>query len=421
VQDGDFRLSQAHWHQEAVKPGGAAPVDTGGVAFAQPITITCGAMNNNLQIATMIQGFQMRIQPYLFKFLRALLKSSKYNREELNFLSLPLIREVVYRLFSITTPFALIPAALVSWKMQQWLVMGVQAVIAVVVILHAWLLLKRNYRLLSPFMMFSVSIALYILAVSRGEEYALFWASSFTGAFYLLFERQQARYINAGWVALSCVLTASVFPLEPTANLIGSLATTGLFIEFLFVILNRNERHLEELAERDPLTNALNRRRMMEDLEEAVTMRGRYQWPASIVIIDVDRFKMINDTFGHQEGDTVLRNLATRTLSRLRTTDRFYRYGGEEFVAFLTSTDVRQAAVVANSLCELIRTHALSSKTPTTISCGVAEVRPGDTVADWIARGDAALYRAKNNGRDRVEIEDCAPANPLPSTETNAG
>lgn len=260
-------------------------------------------MNNNFPIATMIQGFQMRAQPYFQKFLRYLLASSKFSRQELNFVSLPLIREIVYRVFSIITPFSLIPATLVSWKMQQWLVMGVQAVIGIVVVLHAWLLLKRNYRLLSPFMMFSVSIALYILAVSRGEQYALFWASAFTGAFYLLFERKQARYMNAAWVVLSCILTASVFPPEPTANLVGSLATTALFIEFLFVILNRNERHLEALAERDPLTNAYNRRKMMDDLEDAVTMRGRYQWPASIVIIDVDRFKLINDTFGHQEGD----------------------------------------------------------------------------------------------------------------------
>jgi diguanylate cyclase (GGDEF)-like protein len=363
-------------------------------------------MNNHIPIATMIQGFQMRAQPYFQRFLRHLLASSKFGRQELNFVSLPLIREIVYRVFSIITPFSLIPATLVSWKMQQWLVMGVQAVIGVVVVLHAWLLLKRNYRLLSPFMMFSVSIALYILAVSRGEQYALFWASAFTGAFYLLFERRQARYINAAWVILSGVLTATVFPLEPTANLIGSLATTGLFIEFLFVILNRNERHLEELAERDPLTNAYNRRKMMEDLEDAVTMRGRYQWPASIVIIDVDKFKLINDNFGHQEGDVVLKNLANRTTARLRTTDRFYRYGGEEFVAFLTSTDASQAALVANALCDLIRKNALSSKTPTTISCGIAEVRKGDTVNEWIGRCDAALYRAKSNGRDRVELEE---------------
>jgi diguanylate cyclase len=348
----------------------------------------------------------MQVHPYLQKSLRYLLASSKFKQKDLDFLSLPLIHEIVYRLFSLTTPFSLIPAVIVSWQKQQTAVMVIQGVLAVVVILHAWLLLKKNYRLLSPLMMFSVSIALYVLAISRGEHFALYFGSAFTGAFYLLFERRMARNVNAAWVLLNIALATSVFPLEQAAYFVGNLASTGLFVEILFMILIRHERHLERLAERDPLTNAYNRRRMMEDLERAVEMRHRYHSLASIIIIDVDKFKLINDTFGHQEGDVVLKNLAGKAEARLRRTDRFYRYGGEEFVAFLAATDLSQAALVATSLCELTRTAALSTKTVTTISCGVAEVRKGDTVDDWIARGDAAMYRAKNGGRDRVELEE---------------
>ena len=347
----------------------------------------------------------MRQLPHVIRFLQRLLASSRFNGDELKFFPLPIIHEIVYRIFSITTPFALIPAFLVSWQKQQFLIMTAQGVLGIVVILHAWLLLKRNYRVLSPFMMFSISIALYILAVYRGEIFVLYFGSAFTAAFYLLFERRPARYMNTGWTALNCVLATAIFPLDQAAYLLGNLVSTGIFIEVLFMILMRHEKYLERLAERDPLTNAYNRRRMMQDLDDAVCMQGRYHWPASIIIIDVDHFKAINDTFGHQEGDAVLKNLAIRTTERLRTTDRFYRYGGEEFVAFLTSTDLRQAAVVANSLCEMMRNATISTETTITISCGVAEVRRGDTVNDWIARGDAALYRAKTSGRDRVEVE----------------
>jgi len=363
--------------------------------------------NNKQLIAPIIQDRFMRALPLLQRFLRFLLASSKFGKEDLNFLSLPIIHETVYRFFSLTTPLAMIPALAVSWKLGQTTVMAIQSVIAVVVILHAYFLIKRNYRVLSPFMMFSVSIALYILAISRGEHFALHWGSAFTGAFYLLFERRSARYMNLGWVVLNGVLALAVFAPEQAANMVGSLVITGLFIEILFVILNRHEHHLEMLAERDPLTNAYNRRKMINDLEHAVAMRNRYPAPtASIVVIDVDKFKSINDTFGHQEGDAVLKNLASKTATRLRTTDSFYRYGGEEFVALLTSTDLEQAAQVAKSLCELIRSTTLSTKTIATISCGVAEVRKGDTIDDWIARGDAALFRAKNNGRDRIELEE---------------
>jgi len=351
-------------------------------------------------------SFAMRQLPRVTRFFQRLLASSKFKDDELRFFPLPIIHEIVYRLFSITTPFALIPAFFVSLQKQQFLIMAAQGVLGIVVILHAWLLLKRNYRILSPFMMFSISIALYILAIVRGEHFVLYFGSAFTSAFYLLFERRFARYMNTGWTLLNCGLATAIFPLEQAAYFLGNLISTGIFIEVLFMILMRHEKYLERLAERDPLTNACNRRRMMLDLDEAVSIQSRYHWPASIIIIDIDKFKIINDTFGHQEGDTVLKNLAIKTTASLRTTDRFYRYGGEEFVAFLTSTDLKQAMLVATSLCEMVRNTALSTKTPVTISCGVAEVRKGETITDWIERGDAALYKAKHTGRDRVEVEE---------------
>jgi diguanylate cyclase (GGDEF)-like protein len=133
-------------------------------------------------------------------------------------------------------------------------------------------------------------------------------------------------------------------------------------------------------------------------------------------MIDVDRFKSINDTFGHQEGDVVLVNLSRVLGKRLRCTDRFYRYGGEEFVAFLTATTRAGTAFVATSLCQQIRTAALSTKTAVTISCGVAEVQPGEAALDWLARCDTALYKAKSSGRDRVEIaEPVAVTSALPT------
>ena len=345
-------------------------------------------------------------QPYVQRALRRLLASSKFQQEDLRFLSLPLIHEIVYRIFSLTTPLALIPALLISWQKQQSLVMAAQIAVGLVVALHAWLLLKKNYRVLSPLMMFSVSIALYILAISRGEHFVMYWGSAFTVAFYLLVRKRSARLMNVFWIALNCILAFMVFQFEQSVYFIFSLATTGFFVEILFFILNRHEKHLEWLATRDPLTNAFNRRRMMEDLERAIALRNRHNSPASIVIIDADKFKSINDTFGHLEGDTVLINLARILSSRIRRTDRFYRYGGEEFVVFLAETHLKAAASVADTYCDLIRTTEISTKRNITISCGVAEVRKDDSVSEWISRADAALYKAKNNGRDRSEMEE---------------
>jgi diguanylate cyclase (GGDEF)-like protein len=344
--------------------------------------------------------------PYFQRALRYLLASSKFQEEDLRFLSLPLIHEIVYRIFSLVTPFAIFPALLISWQKQQSLVMAAQIVVGSVVMLHAWLLLKNNYRVLSPLMMFSVSVALYILAISRGEHFVMYWSSAFTVAFYLLVKKRAARLMNVAWIVLNSILALAIFRMEQSVYFIFSLATTGFFVEILFAILNRHEKHLEWLATRDPLTNAFNRRRMMEDLERAVALCSRHNSPASIIIIDADKFKSINDTFGHQEGDAVLKNLAQILSSRIRCSDRFYRYGGEEFVAFLAETHLIQAARVADIFCELVRNAEVSKKGRITISCGVAEVRRDESVSEWISRADSALYKAKHNGRDRFEIEE---------------
>jgi diguanylate cyclase (GGDEF)-like protein len=357
-----------------------------------------------------------RRAPLFEAVLRKLLAHSDFNTDELDFLSLPLIHEMVYRLFSLTTPVAMIPALLLSWEKQQIGIMFAQGLLGILVALHAFLLLRWNRRILSPFLMFSVSITLYIVAISRGEQFVLYFGATFTAAFYLLFERRTARYTNIAWIGLNCVLGFVYLPLQESPYFVGSLASTCLFIEVLFTILNRHETRLQRIAVRDPLTSALNRRQMMDDLDHAVAMCNRYGHHASIIMIDVDRFKPINDTFGHQEGDSVLVNLARTLTSRLRCTDRFYRYGGEEFVALVTATTEKQAAFVAASFCEQVRTSRLSSRAAVTISCGVAEVRPGDTAVEWVARGDAALYKAKSNGRDRVEVPELTAAAPRAAT-----
>ncbi len=344
---------------------------------------------------------------YMQRLFRLLLKSRNFSREELDFLSLPVIHELVYRIFSIVTPFSLIPAFYISLQRQQFSMLACQCVLGVIVILHAVLLLKKNYRILPPFMMFSVSMVLYILAIVRGEHFAMYWAQAFIVAFYLLFKRRTARNMNIGAFFLNSALSLAVFPVEQSLYFIGSLATTGILIEVLFGILNRHEKYLQRMATRDPLTGAFNRRRMIEDLEQALAMWDRYsEPPASIIMIDVDHFKTINDTFGHQEGDTVLINLVTTLSMRLRRTDKLYRYGGEEFLVLLAGTPLPQAAYVAEIFCEQTRAMSPSSKTGVTISCGVASARANEKISDWLARCDAALYQAKTKGRDRIELSD---------------
>lgn len=163
------------------------------------------------------------------------------------------------------------------------------------------------------------------------------------------------------------------------------------------------EARLRFLSDTDPLTALYNRRKSMEELDREVHRSVRYSHPLSLLMIDLDRFKSINDQFGHSIGDVVLTRFAKSVSDLLRPTDTFGRWGGEEFVIFLSETDLKGALVLAERVRRTVGESTLVEETSVTISIGVATLsehrRNRD---DLINAADQALYRAKENGRNRV-------------------
>jgi diguanylate cyclase (GGDEF)-like protein len=146
---------------------------------------------------------------------------------------------------------------------------------------------------------------------------------------------------------------------------------------------------------------------MMTVMDKEIQRTSRKGSPISFVIMDIDHFKKVNDQYGHQQGDTVLVNVANLIRKHLRSYDVAARYGGEEFVAILPETPLDEAMVVADRIRAAIQQHTFANKLQTlkvTISMGVATYpAPGlDTVDDIIRVADEALYRAKAEGRNRV-------------------
>jgi diguanylate cyclase (GGDEF)-like protein len=167
------------------------------------------------------------------------------------------------------------------------------------------------------------------------------------------------------------------------------------------------ERKLMELATIDGLTGALNRRAFLEVAENAFRLAQRYDRPLSVLMIDADHFKLVNDTHGHHVGDLVLARLAQICSQGLRSTDSFGRLGGEEFVALLPETDLTHAREVAERLVQAVREARVEPGDGRVITFTVSI---GVTCAQWPSRdidaviqaADQQLYRAKNEGRDRV-------------------
>lgn len=171
--------------------------------------------------------------------------------------------------------------------------------------------------------------------------------------------------------------------------------------------LEEANAQLAELVQTDMVTGLYTRRHFERSLEEYCVEATRYKVPLSCLMLDLDHFKDVNDTFGHDMGDIVLREVADILLSNARDADMVVRYGGEEFVILLPHTPSAGAKVIAERLCQAVADHAFDSipdKRRLTISIGVCSVREGGPMVpkELVRQADQAMYRSKRNGRNQV-------------------
>jgi len=197
-------------------------------------------------------------------------------------------------------------------------------------------------------------------------------------------------------------------PKDELDHLRNNLVDTALTIGKLLSELEEKNRELQELAYYDPLTGLPNRRFFFEHASLIFEEAKRYEKPLSLLVMDIDHFKKINDTYGHDVGDVVLKTFANVLRGIVRQSDICARFGGEEFVVLLPNTDLEGAKVLA----ERIRTAV--AKNPVehgsivivfTVSIGASQYRKGmQNIDELIKEADIALYRAKEGGRNRVEV-----------------
>ncbi|MGL4603539.1 MAG: GGDEF domain-containing protein, partial [Iodobacter sp.] len=166
-------------------------------------------------------------------------------------------------------------------------------------------------------------------------------------------------------------------------------------------------KRLEELVTTDELTGVANRREWQRRCEEAITYARRYQQPLSVLMIDIDHFKNVNDRYGHLAGDLTLKELCRVCTAELRASDCFARWGGEEFVLLLPGTTWAEAIAAGNKLRiaveQLAVVHFQEHTIKITISIGVAMLEENDKRLDHLLnRADQAMYAAKAGGRNQV-------------------
>lgn len=172
-------------------------------------------------------------------------------------------------------------------------------------------------------------------------------------------------------------------------------------------LIKANEEQLERLANIDSLTGLFNRRVVLYRLEELLKNVRRYRDNFSVIMLDIDHFKKINDVYGHLSGDQTIERIAQFLRIRTRDLDVVGRYGGDEFVIILPSTDLPSALLAAERIRKSIEaikiTDLKGNVFNITVSQGLASYKPGDDIHSIVSRADNALYRAKAEGRNRVE------------------
>ncbi|MDO6497209.1 sensor domain-containing diguanylate cyclase [Photobacterium sanguinicancri] len=169
--------------------------------------------------------------------------------------------------------------------------------------------------------------------------------------------------------------------------------------------LGLKNQALQDLAERDQLTNLFNRRKINDTLHSEQERFMRYHTPFSIVMIDIDHFKRINDQFGHHAGDDVLKELTQRLSANIRKTDILGRWGGEEFMLVCPETTLSQASILSEKIRRLVEQQAFSINQRITISAGATQYSPEDSLTSVLSRVDNNLYQAKDAGRNRIIAE----------------
>ena len=243
----------------------------------------------------------------------------------------------------------------------------------------------------------AITYACYVVGL-RGLIYVFPMAS----VFFFTFGITQA--LTGGALFCAAGLFAALNIEDPVLVARFAVAVTvNLCFSFMFaLIVERQREELARQASEDALTGTLNRRGLRQHLEDAALLHSRHHRPFTVFLVDIDHFKAINDQYGHLVGDRVLVEFAQLIKNRLRTSDKLYRFGGEEFIAVLPETDLTQASQLCESLRILVENTEFHLGIRITCSFGVGELGSEESVDEWLSRCDGLLYRAKREGRNRV-------------------
>ncbi len=261
---------------------------------------------------------------------------------------------------------------------------------------------RRTIPWTTPGILCPAIIVFLMLCFHKQGVVGAFWCYPSILAFYFMVAERHARVLNIMLMTAVLPIAADTIATPLAWRVAATLVAVSVFTALSIRTINDQQHQLRMRAVLDPLTGVHNRALLDATLERSAVQSSRTGVPVTLISIDLDHFKSINDNFGHAAGDLVLREVGSLLKTRLRRSDQVFRLGGEEFLVLLHGTDRQAGVQVAEELRLAIRQQHPHNPTVVTASLGVAQFDPSEPWDRWLRRADAHLYRAKEGGRDRV-------------------
>ncbi len=299
----------------------------------------------------------------------------------------------------------LLPFCIANFIQGRVLLAGLTTIVVSVCVVNFWYCWRGVYcygiNLFAVVPAITVAITFAILQLDVRGSY---WA--FLGAFaiYYILPEKLAWKANIVFVGVVCLAAYRALEMPVAIRFIAILLGTSFFAFSAIHEIYRQHFKLKKQVILDPLTHLYNRFLLQDSLENAVSRSRRTGNPVSLIMLDLDHFKAVNDEFGHDMGDRVLKAVGGILSHNFRVSDMPFRIGGEEFLIILYDTDSKGCLEVARKLQEEIEHLSILPDRSITASIGISTLLPDMDREAWLKKCDANLYRAKNSGRNRVVV-----------------
>lgn len=295
------------------------------------------------------------------------------------------------------------PFSINNFFQQRYILGAGSLAIVIILAVNAWTISRgRYFPALTLFGLIPAILFFLVLAIHEQGIIGAFWCYPAVISGYFMLPERKAWLANFIFFLVILPVAWNVLDYALALRFAATLLGVSFFSAIFIRVITEQQQKLREKAVTDPLTGLYNRSLLQSSLSHAIEQNSRKGEPMTIIAIDIDRFKLINDTQGHDIGDMVLYKIGELLNKRFRRIDRVFRLGGEEFLALLHGTDLDNGFNIAEELRSKIALLELIPNHKVTVSMGIAALQPGNDWTEWMKRADEKLYRAKLEGRNKV-------------------